>query len=164
MELQGETVGVPEEGVGPLGVGVHADGLADDALFLQLGCRLPDIVHPEGQMPQAQGLRLGGPGGGAGDGKDLQLPVSKPQVQLPVPLVGAIVVPQNGQAKLFHVKFLGLLVVGHDDGHMVHTVKCHEACSFASFSCFSSSSTRRVSSSRRLRVGFSTLVWSTSSA
>ena len=114
-----------EEGELPLAVGVPADGLTFDAQSLQLEHGGLDVVHPEGQVAQALGFRGAEPGGGVGNGENLQLAVPKAQVQLPVPTVLPEVLPQNGKAQLLHVELLGLLVVRDDDGHMVHLIEQH---------------------------------------
>ncbi len=61
VELQGQAVGVVEEGEPPA-AGVGPYGLALDAPSLQLPDGGLNVVHPEGQVTQTPGLRIAGPG------------------------------------------------------------------------------------------------------
>ena len=98
---------------------VRPDRLAGDALLLQLPDGGSHVSHPEGQVPQAPGLRIAGPGRRGGDDEQLDLTVPHPQVDLPVAPVRAIALREHRQPQLFHVKRFGRLIVRGDDGSVV---------------------------------------------
>ena len=61
VHFQGQAVGVVEEGESSSVVGIGAHRLRLDPPRVQPVHRQFHVLHPEGQVPQSQGLGLGGP-------------------------------------------------------------------------------------------------------
>lgn len=105
MQLQGQAVRVGKEGEFFSGVFIHADGLHRNPQGFQFRRCLFHTVYPEGQMPQPGGLRVGDPFRRIPDAENLQLgAVIDLQIQLPVPLFRAEILPDDRKAQFVYIE------------------------------------------------------------